>query len=145
MFSRSTLFLMCCFIPCRFELGLVGGSAITSGTWAVKLGEIVTGLGRIAASGPGAPIAVLVMGMMPGRLNDGEQDYVDRMRLEQMRDAPTRVRYSWEQDDKGNLVPRGWHTPPGKDRVRVRKMAWDKLIRLASIAYKELCIFTRCE
>ncbi|MBT0731680.1 S-type pyocin domain-containing protein [Rosenbergiella nectarea] len=106
-------------------LGLVGGSAITSGTWAVKLGEIVTGLGRIAASGPGAPIAVLVMGMMPGRLNDGEQDYLDRMRLEQMRDAPTRVRYSWEQDDKGNLVPRGWHTPPGKDRVRVRKMAWD--------------------
>ncbi len=116
---------MCCFIPCRFELGLVGSSAITSGTWAVKLGEIVTGLGRIAAIGPGAPIAVLVMGMMPGRLNDGEQDYLDRMRLEQMRDAPTRVRYSWEQDDKGNLFPRGWHTPPGKDRVRVRKMAWD--------------------
>ncbi|WP_241578559.1 S-type pyocin domain-containing protein [Rosenbergiella nectarea] len=106
-------------------LGLVGGSAITSGTWAVKLGEIVTGLGRIAASGPGAPIGVLVMGMVPGRLNDGEQDYLDRMRLEQMRDAPTRVRYSWEQDDKGNLVPHGWHTPPGKDRVRVRKMAWD--------------------
>ncbi|WP_422047453.1 S-type pyocin domain-containing protein [Rosenbergiella nectarea] len=23
------------------------------------------------------------------------------------------------------MVPRGWHTPPGKDRVRVRKMAWD--------------------
>nr|WP_277756344.1 S-type pyocin domain-containing protein [Rosenbergiella nectarea] len=106
-------------------LGLVGGSAITSGTWAVKLGEMVTGLGRIAASGPGALIAAVVMGMMPGRLNDGEQDYLDRMRLEQMRDAPTRVRYSWEQDDKGNLVPRGWHTPPGKDRVRVRKMAWD--------------------
>ncbi|MGV3347064.1 pyocin, partial [Enterobacteriaceae bacterium LUAb1] len=26
-------------------LGLVGGSAITSGTWAVKLGEMATGLG----------------------------------------------------------------------------------------------------
>nr|WP_250317816.1 S-type pyocin domain-containing protein [Rosenbergiella nectarea] len=62
---------------------------------------------------------------MPGRLNDGEQDYVDRIRLAQLRDAPTRVRYSWEQDYKGNLVPRGWHTPPGKDRVRVCKMAWD--------------------
>lgn len=106
-------------------LGLVGGSAITSGTWAVKLGEMATGLGRIAASGPGAPIAAVVMGMMPGRLNDGEQDFIDRMRLEQMREAPSRVRYTWEQDDKGNPVPHGWHTPPGKDMVRVRKMHWD--------------------
>ncbi|MGP3167226.1 S-type pyocin domain-containing protein [Serratia ureilytica] len=106
-------------------LGLVGGSAITSGTWAVKLGEMATGLGRIAASGPGAPIAAVVMGMMPGRLNDGEQDFIDRMRLEQMREAPSRVRYTWEQDDKGNPVPHGWHTPPGKDMVRVRKMEWD--------------------
>ncbi|WP_415186355.1 S-type pyocin domain-containing protein [Serratia rubidaea] len=106
-------------------LGLVGGSAITSGTWAVKLGEMATGFGRIAASGPGAPIAAVVMGMMPGRLNDGEQDFIDRMRLEQMREAPSRVRYTWEQDDKGNPVPHGWHTPPGKDMVRVRKMEWD--------------------
>ncbi|PWW11460.1 S-type pyocin [Mangrovibacter plantisponsor] len=106
-------------------LGLVGGNAITSGTWAVKLGEMATGLGRIAASGPGVPIATVVMGMMPGRLNDGEQDFIDRMRLEQMREAPSRVRYTWEQDDKGNPVPHGWHTPPGKDRVRVRKMEWD--------------------
>jgi len=106
-------------------LELVGGKAITTGTWAVKLGEMATGLGRIAASGPGAPIAAVVMGMMPGRLNDGEQDFIDRMRLEQMREAPSRVRYTWEQDDKGNPVPHGWHTPPGKDRVRVRKMEWD--------------------
>ncbi|MDH2066316.1 colicin E3/pyocin S6 family cytotoxin [Pantoea sp. GD03673] len=106
-------------------LGLVGGSAITSGTWAVKLGEMATGLGRIAAGGPGAPITAVVLGMMPGRLNDGEQDFIDRMRLEQMREAPSRVRYTWEQDDKGNPVPHGWHTPPGKDRVRVRKMEWD--------------------
>ena len=106
-------------------LGLVGGSAITSGTWAVKLGEMATGLGRVATSGPGAPIAAVVLGMMPGRLNDGEQDFIDRMRLEQMREAPTRVRYTWEQDAHGNLTPHGWHTPPGKDRVRVRKMEWD--------------------
>ncbi|WP_201279253.1 S-type pyocin domain-containing protein [Cedecea colo] len=106
-------------------LGLVGGSAITSGTWAVKLGEMATGVGRIAASGPGAPIAAVVMGMMPVRLNDGEQDFIDRMRLEQMREAPSRVRYTWEQDDKDNPVPHGWHTPPGKDMVRVRKMEWD--------------------
>ncbi|WNN42926.1 S-type pyocin domain-containing protein [Winslowiella toletana] len=106
-------------------LGLVGGKAITTGTWAVKLGEMATGLGRVAASGPGAPIAAVVVGMMPGRLNDGEQDFIDRIRLEQMREAPSRVRYTWEQDDKGNPVPHGWHTPPGKDRVRVRKMEWD--------------------
>jgi hypothetical protein len=98
---------------------------MTSGTWAVKLGEMASGLGRIAASGPGAPIAAVVMGMMPGRLNDGEQDFIDRIRLEQMREAPSRVRYTWEQDDTGNPVPHGWHTPPGKDMVRVRKMEWD--------------------
>lgn len=106
-------------------LGLVGGSAITSGTWAVKLGEMATGLGRIAASGPGAPIVAVVMGMMPGRLNDGEQDFIDRIRAEQMREAPSRVRYTWENDSNGNPVPHGWHTPPGKDMVRVRKLAWD--------------------
>lgn len=106
-------------------LGLVGGSAITSGTWAVKLGEMATGAGRIAASGPGAPLAAIVMGMMPGRLNDGEQDFIDRMRLEQMSEAPSRVRYTWEEDDEGHPVPHGWHTPPGRDKVRVRKMEWD--------------------
>ena len=106
-------------------LTLIGGNAITSGTWAVKLGELASGAGRIAASGPGTPIAAVVLGMMPGRLNDGEQDFIDRMRLEQMREAPSRVRYTWEQDDKGNPVPHGWHTPPGKDMVRVRKMEWD--------------------
>lgn len=63
--------------------------------------------------------------MMPGRLNDGEQDFIDRMRLAQMSEAPTRVRYTWENDSNGNPVPHGWHTPPGKDMVRVRKMQWD--------------------
>ncbi|MDF7679450.1 S-type pyocin domain-containing protein [Enterobacteriaceae bacterium ESL0689] len=63
--------------------------------------------------------------MMPGRLNDGEQDFIDRLRLEQMHEAPTRVRYTWEDDSHGNPVPHGWHTPPGQDMVRVRKMAWD--------------------
>ena len=96
-------------MPLRQERGLFG--------WAT--------LGEIAAAGPGAFIAAIVVGMMPGRLNEGEQDFIDRMRLEQMREAPSRVRYTWEQDDKGNLIPHGWHTPPGKDMVRVRKMAWD--------------------
>ncbi|MDF7681080.1 S-type pyocin domain-containing protein [Enterobacteriaceae bacterium ESL0689] len=66
-----------------------------------------------------------MLGMMTGRPNDGEQDFIDRMRLEQMAEAPTRVRYTWENNSYGNPVPHGWHTPPGQDMVRVRKMAWD--------------------
>ena len=97
------------------------GRAVTSGTWAVSIGE----LGRIAAAGPGGCIAGFLVGMLPGKLNDGEQEFIDRMRAEQMREAPTRVRFTWENDEKGNPVPHGWHTPPGKDMVRVRKMAWD--------------------
>ncbi|MCU3986222.1 S-type pyocin domain-containing protein [Enterobacter mori] len=70
-------------------------------------------------------MAGLLEGMMPCRLNDGEQDFIDRMRLAQMREAPSRVRYTWENDSRGNPVPHGWHTPPGRDSVRVRKMEYD--------------------
>lgn len=59
-----------------------------------------------------------------GRLNDGEQNFINHMRLEQMREAPSRVRYTWGQGKKGNPVPHGWHTLPGKDMVRMRKMEW---------------------
>ncbi|MDX7623198.1 S-type pyocin domain-containing protein [Enterobacter bugandensis] len=96
-------------------LELISGRALTNGTWAV----------RGAVAGPGAPVAGLLVGMMPGRLNDGEQDFIDRMRLEQMHEAPSRVRYTWEKDSRGNPVPHGWHTPPGRDSVRVRKMEYD--------------------
>lgn len=96
-------------------LELISGRALTYGTWAVR--------GTVA--GPGAPVAGLLVGMMPGRLNDGEQDFIDRMRLEQMNEAPSRVRYTWENDSGGNPVPHGWHTPPGRDSVRVRKMEYD--------------------
>lgn len=82
-------------------------------------------LGEIATGGLGAPVAGLLIGMYPGKLNDGEQDFIDRMRAEQMREAPTRVRFTWENDASGNPTPRGWHTPPGKDSVRVRRMEWD--------------------
>ncbi|MEA9390592.1 S-type pyocin domain-containing protein [Acerihabitans sp. TG2] len=96
----------------------VAGRFATSGTWAVTAG-------RVLAAGPGAPIAALLVGMMPGRLNDGEQDFIDRMRAEQMREVPSRVRFTWENNPQGNPVPRGWHTPPGKDMVRLRRMEWD--------------------
>lgn len=103
-------------------LELISGRALTYGTWAVRG---AAGLGEVAAAGAGAPVAGLLVGMMPGRLNDGEQDFIDRMRLEQMREAPSRVRYTWENDGRGNPVPHGWHTPPGRDSVRVRKMEFD--------------------
>lgn len=97
----------------------VAGRFATYGTWAVRGAEI-------AAGGVGASVAGFLVGMMPGKLNEGEQDFIDRMRLAQMREAPTRVRYTWENDINGNPVPRGYHTPPGKDMVRVRKMEWDR-------------------
>jgi pyocin large subunit-like protein/uncharacterized Zn-binding protein involved in type VI secretion len=103
-------------------LELISGRALTYGTWAVRS---AAGLGEIAAAGAGAPVAGLLVGMMPGRLNDGEQDFIDRMRLAQMREAPSRVRYTWENDSRGNPVPHGWHTPPGRDNVRVRNMEYD--------------------
>lgn len=103
------------------ELVLVGGRTITSGTWAMR----GAALGEIATGGLGAPVAGVLIGMYPGKLNDGEQDFIDRMRAEQMREAPTRVRFTWENDTSGNPTPRGWHTPPGKDSVRVRRMEWD--------------------
>jgi|APAga8741243810_1050097.scaffolds.fasta_scaffold03335_3 pyocin large subunit-like protein/uncharacterized Zn-binding protein involved in type VI secretion len=96
----------------------IGGRFATYGTWAVRGAEIAT-------TGAGASVAGFLIGMMPGRLNDGEQDFIDRMRLAQMSEAPTRVRYTWENDSNGNPVPNGWHTPPSKDMVRVRKMHWD--------------------
>lgn len=97
----------------------VAGKFATYGTWAVRGAEI-------AAGGVGASVAGFLVGMLPGKLNEGEQDFIDRMRLAQMREAPTRVRFSWENDTNGNPVPRGYHTPPGKDMVRVRKMEWDR-------------------
>ncbi|MGX5026764.1 S-type pyocin domain-containing protein [Enterobacter asburiae] len=103
-------------------LELISGRALTYGTWAVRG---AAGLGEVAVAGAGTSVAGLLVGMYPGRTNDGEQDFIDRMRLEQMREAPSRVRYTWENDSSGNPVPHGWHTPPGRDSVRVRKMEYD--------------------
>ncbi|GJL42564.1 hypothetical protein TUM17577_37730 [Enterobacter asburiae] len=112
----------------------IAGRGLTYGTWAVRG---AAGLGEIAVAGPGAPIAGLLVGMYPGRLNDGEQDFIDRMRAEQMREAPTRVRFTWEKDAKGNPVPRGWHTPLGRDNVRVRKMDYDSTLQAYTFTTEE--------
>ncbi|MNW50868.1 S-type Pyocin [compost metagenome] len=115
-------------------LELLGGSSLTYGTWAVRG---AAGLGEVAAAGVGASVAGLLIGMMPGRLNDGEQDFLDRMRTAQMQEAPTRVRYTWEDAGNGQQVPRGWHTPPGKDMVRVRKMYWDQRLQAYTFTTEE--------
>ncbi|OXU38423.1 S-type pyocin domain-containing protein [Enterobacter cloacae] len=115
-------------------LELISGRALTYGSWAVRG---AAGLGEIAAAGAGAPVAGLLVGMMPGRLNDGEQDFIDRMRLAQMREAPSRVRYTWENDRRGNPVPHGWHTPPGRDSVRVRKMEYDSRVQAYTFTTEE--------
>lgn len=112
----------------------LAGRGLTYGTWAVRA---AAGFGEVAAAGAGASVAGLLIGMMPGRLNDGEQDFIDRMRAEQMREAPTRVRFTWENDGKNNPTPHGWHTPPGKDRVRVRKMEWDSRYQAYSFTTEE--------
>lgn len=110
------------------------GRALTYGTWAFRG---AAGFGEIAAAGVGAPVTGLLVGMMPGRLNDGEHDFIDRMRAAQLREAPTRVRFTWENDAKGNPVPRGWHTPPGSDMVRVRKMERDPRYQAYSFTTEE--------
>ncbi|WP_256872501.1 S-type pyocin domain-containing protein, partial [Enterobacter cloacae] len=115
-------------------LEIISGRTLTYGTLAVR-GAV--GLGEIATAGAGAPVAGLLVGMMPGRLNDGEQDFIDRMRLAQMREAPSRVRYTWENDSRGNPVPRGWHTPPGRDNVRVRKMEYDSRVQAYTFTTEE--------
>lgn len=111
-------------------LGRVAGQFATYGTWAVRAGEV-------AAGGIGAPVAGFLLGMMPGTLNEGEQDLIDRRRLEQMKNAPTRVRFTWENNSLGNPVPHGWHTPPGKDMVRVRHMEWDSRYKAYTFTTEE--------
>lgn len=62
------------------------------------------------------------------KLNSGEQDYIDRMRLEQAarnkEDVPTRVRFRWEADQFGTMRPKGFHVSArgGKDKVPVRML-----------------------
>ncbi|MRE93315.1 pyocin [Enterobacter bugandensis] len=108
----------------------VAGYIRVGGTWAVRASGVAT-------AGVGAPLAGLLVGMMPGRLNDGEQDFIDKMRAEQMREAPTRVRFTWESDANGNPIPHGWHTPPGQDMVRVRKMEWDSTYKAYTFTTEE--------
>lgn len=90
----------------------IGGNFATAGRW-------------IAPSPP----TILLFGMFYSpKLNSGEQDYIDRMRLEQAaqnkEDVPTRVRFRWEADQYGTMKPKGFHVSArgGQDKVPVRML-----------------------
>ncbi|WP_368894669.1 S-type pyocin domain-containing protein [Kluyvera ascorbata] len=90
----------------------IGGTLSTAGRW-------------IAPSPP----TVLLFGMFYSpKLNSGEQDYIDKMRLEQAaqnkEDVPTRVRFRWEADQNGMIRPKGFHVRArgGQDKVPVRML-----------------------
>lgn len=90
----------------------IGGNFATAGRW-------------IAPN----PTTVFLFGMFYSpKLNSGEQDYIDRMRLEQAarnkEDVPTRVRFRWEADQYGTMRPKGFHVSArgGQDKVPVRML-----------------------
>ncbi|NHB95227.1 killer protein of pyocin s3 [Photorhabdus stackebrandtii] len=96
----------------------IGGSVISSGRW-------------LAAPNP---LTVGLMGLFYSpRLNEGEEDYLNRYRLseiaEQFGQAPTRVRFCWIRDEKsGRMTVQGYHVSPesGLDKVPVRMMTLNR-------------------
>ena len=90
----------------------IGGNLSTAGRWIVP-----------------NPTTVFLFGMFYSpKLNSGEQDYIDKMRLEQAarnkEDVPTRVRFRWETDQYGTMRPKGFHVSArgGQDKVPVRML-----------------------
>ncbi|MBR7352782.1 killer protein of pyocin s3, partial [Klebsiella pneumoniae] len=76
-----------------------------------------------------SPPTVFLFGMFYSpKLNSGEQDNINKMRLEQAarnkEDVPTRVRFRWEADQFGIMRPKGFHVSAGggQDRVPVRML-----------------------
>lgn len=90
----------------------VGGNLMTAGRWMVG----------------SSPVGAAIMGMMPGTLNEGETDLLDKLKLENIAknggSAPTRVRFRWVDSGNGRLKAEGYHMSAegGLDRVPVRKM-----------------------
>ncbi len=129
------------FLP-GVPLLYAGGATSTLGSWLLRVAsaagqyatsaieaDATSSLTRILLSGPGAPLAAVAVGMFPGKLNAGEQDFIDKMRLAQIAErygtAPTRVRFQWQKQADGRLMPVGYHTEQGygADQVPVRMMA----------------------
>ncbi|MGV8003016.1 S-type pyocin domain-containing protein [Photorhabdus temperata subsp. temperata] len=96
----------------------IGGGAASSGRW-------------LAAPNP---LTVGLMGLFYSpKLNEGEEDYLNRYRLseiaEQFGKAPTRVRFRWIRDEKsGRMTVQGYHVGPesGLDKVPVRMMTLNR-------------------
>ncbi|EGN5359721.1 pyocin [Salmonella enterica] len=93
-------------------LRLLGGAASTVGTWLVETSPI--GAGVVGA-------------LWSTKLNAGEQDFIDSMRLRQLAEsrgeADTRVRFMW-RDNGGRLEPVGFNVAQGSglDKVPVRML-----------------------
>ncbi|TDB54227.1 S-type pyocin domain-containing protein [Photorhabdus khanii] len=96
----------------------IGGGAISSGRWLAVPNPLTVGL----------------MGLFYSpRLNEGEEDYLNRYRLseiaEQFGKAPTRVRFRWVRDEKsGRMTVQGYHVGPesGLDKVPVHMMTLNR-------------------
>ena len=107
--------------------GITAGATTEAGYAALKqIGGNFATAGRWIAP---SPPTILLFGMFYSpKLNSGEQDYIDRMRLEQAaqnkEDVPTRVRFRWEADQYGTMKPKGFHVSArgGQDKVPVRML-----------------------
>ncbi|MGR7480531.1 S-type pyocin domain-containing protein [Klebsiella aerogenes] len=107
--------------------GITTGAATEAGYAALqKIGGTLSTAGRWIVP---APPTVFLFGMFYSpKLNSGEQDFIDGMRLEQAarnkEDVPTRVRFRWEADQYGTMRPKGFHVSArgGQDNVPVRML-----------------------
>lgn len=108
-------------------IGITTGATTEAGYAALQqIGGTLSTAGRWIAP---SPPTVLLFGMFYSpKLNSGEQDYIDRMRLEQAaqnkENVPTRVRFRWEADQNGMIRPKGFHVSArgGQDKVPVRML-----------------------
>jgi pyocin large subunit-like protein len=107
--------------------GITTDVAIEAGYAAVqKIGGNLSTAGRWIA--PNLTTIFLFGMFYSPKLNSGEQDYIDKMRLEQAarskEDVPTRVRFRWEVDQLGTMRPKGFHVSArgGQDKVPVRML-----------------------
>ncbi|AUJ80040.1 S-type Pyocin family protein [Enterobacter cancerogenus] len=107
--------------------GITTGATTEAGYAALQqIGGTLSTAGRWIAP---SPPTVLLFGMFYSpKLNSGEQDYIDKMRLEQAaqnkENVPTRVRFRWEADQNGMIRPKGFHVSArgGQDKVPVRML-----------------------
>ncbi|MBJ9227275.1 S-type pyocin domain-containing protein, partial [Citrobacter braakii] len=107
--------------------GITTGATTEAGYAALqKIGGNLSAAGRWIVPNP---TTVFLFGIFYSpKLNSGEQDYIDKMRLEQAarnkEDVPTRVRFRWEAEQNGMIRPKGFHVSAGggQDKVPVRML-----------------------